>query len=156
VLLVLIFNLIEVGAFTWKSGAPQAVAGLMPAEDYLADNLGWYQPATQAIQELPPGSKVLMLYEARSLYCAPTCSPDEILDRWKRDLNTIGNAQAILASWKQEGYTHVLIYTAGVDFMRTANDPHHPLSDLTALDDFLARLPEPQTFSDVYALYSLP
>ncbi|TLN26698.1 hypothetical protein FDZ74_01685 [bacterium] len=97
-----------------------------------------------------------MLYEARSLYCAPVCSPDEILDRWKRDLNTYGDSGAILASWKREGYTHLMVYTAGVDFMRTADDPHHPLSDLTALDAFLARLPAPQSFGGVYALYTLP
>ncbi len=156
VLLVLVFNLFEVGAFTWKSGAPQAAAGLMSQEDYLADNLGWFQPAMQAVRELPEGSRVLMLYEARSLYCAPACSPDEILDRWKRDLNTYGDSSAILASWKQEGYTHLMVYTAGVDFMRTADDPHHPLSDLTALDAFLAQLPVPQSFGGVYALYTLP
>lgn len=156
VLLVLIFNLVEVGAFTWQSGAPQAAAGLMAGEDYLADNLGWYQPAMQAVRELPEGSRVLMLYEPRSLYCAPACSPDEILDRWKRDWNAFGDAQAVLSSWRQLGYTHVLVYTAGVDFMRTADDPHHPLSDLLALDAFLAQLPAPHSFGDVYALYSLP
>ncbi len=155
ILLVLVFNLLEVGAFTWKSGAPQAAAGLKAGEDYLADNLGWYQRAMQAVRELPQGSRVLMLYEPRSLYCAPTCASDEILDRWKRDLNTMADSQSILNSWKQEGYTQVLVYTAGVDFMRTAGDPHHPLSDLTALDSFLAKLAPPQTFSNVYALYSL-
>lgn len=156
VMLVLVFNLIEVGAFAWKSGAPQAVAGLESEADYLADNLGWYQPAMQAIKELPAGSKVLMLYEPRSLYCAPTCSPDEILDRWKRDWNTLGDKQSILISWKQDGYTQVLVYSAGVDYLRTAEDPHHPLSDLNALDDFLAQLPAPQSFGDTYALYTLP
>ncbi|HWQ04330.1 MAG TPA: hypothetical protein VN452_03135 [Longilinea sp.] len=155
ILLVLVFNLLEVSAFTWKSSAPQAAAGLMTGEDYLADNLGWYQRAMQAVRELPAGSRVLMLYEPRSLYCAPTCASDEILDRWKRDLNTLVDPQSILSSWKQAGYTHVLVYTAGVDFMRTAADPHHPLSDLTALDAFLAQLPPPQTFSNVYALYRL-
>jgi hypothetical protein len=156
VLLVLAFNLIEVGAFSWKSGAPQASAGLVSGEDYLADNLGWFQPAMQAIHDLPDSSSVLMLYEARSLYCAPKCSPDEILDRWKRSYNTLGDSQSILRSWRQEGYTHVLVYTAGVDFMRTANDPHHPLNELTALDAFLAQLPAPQTFGSSYSLYLLP
>lgn len=156
VILVLAFNLIEVGAFAWKSGAPQAVAGLKSEADYLADNLGWYQPAMQAIKDLPESDKVLMLYEPRSLYCAPTCSPDEILDRWKRDWNTWGDAQSILESWRKDGYTHVLVYAAGVDYLRTAEDPHHPLSDLNALDAFLADLPAPQNFGDTYALYKLP
>jgi hypothetical protein len=156
VILALALNLVEVTAFTWKSSAPQAVTGLKSAESYLADNLGWYQPAMQAVRELPEGSRTVMLYEPRGLYCAPTCSPDEILDRWKRDLNELGDSQAILRSWQDQGYTHVLVYTAGVDFLRTANDPHHPLSDLTGLDVFLAQLPPPQSFGDSYALYSLP
>ncbi len=29
-----------------------------------------------------------MLWEPRSLYCLPVCSPDEILDRWRGDLRT--------------------------------------------------------------------
>ena len=156
VILALALNLVEVTAFTWKSSAPQAVTGLKTAESYLADNLGWYQPAMQAVRELPEGSRAVMLYEPRGLYCAPVCAPDEILDRWKRDLNELGDAQAILRSWREQGYTHVLVYSAGVDFLRTANDPHHPLSDLTALDAFLAQLPPPQSFGGSYALYSLP
>ena len=155
ILLVLVFNLLEVSAFTWKSGAPQAAAGLKTSEDYLADNLGWYQRAMQAVRKLPEGSRVLMLYEPRSLYCAPTCASDEILDRWKRDLNTYENSQSILNTWRQKGYTHVLVYTAGVDFMRTAKDPHHPPSNLTALDAFLGQLAPPLTFSNGYALYPL-
>jgi len=155
VILALALNLVEVTAFTWKSSAPQAVTGLKSFDSYLADNLGWYQPAMQAVRSLPEGSRVIMLYEPRGLYCAPVCSPDEILDRWKRDLNALENPQAILTSWQDQGYTHVLVYTAGVDFLRTGKDPHHPISDLTALDVFLAQLPEPQAFGNSYALYSL-
>jgi hypothetical protein len=156
ILLVLSLNLLEIGMEVIRSGAPQVILGLKDEQAYLADNLGWFQPAMQTVRQLPAGSRALMLYEPRGLYCAPQCVPDDLLDRWKRSLAEQGSPQNILAAWKSQGFTHLLVYTAGVEFMRTANDPHHPLSDIQALDAFLAQLPEPQRFGSAYSLYTLP
>jgi hypothetical protein len=85
----------------------------------------------------------------------PRCTPDEILDHWKRDRATLQDAQLIRQSWLDQGFTHVLFYRTGADFLVEANDPHHTKADLDALKTFLNTLPAPVDFGGVYQLYSL-
>lgn len=157
VLLALGLNALEVTMNTVRQGAGAAALGLRTQAQFVADGLGWYEPAMRGVRELAPGSRVLMLYEPRSLYCLPVCEGDEILDRWKQDRTTWQDDKtAILTDWRGQGYSHVLVYTAGVDFFRTAEDPHHPPEDFAALDDFLRSLQLEQDFGGVYDLYRLP
>jgi 4-amino-4-deoxy-L-arabinose transferase-like glycosyltransferase len=155
ILLAVVFNGVEVNLAALKNGAPQAVLGLKSQEAYLADALGWFEPAMKAVRELPDGKRALLIYEARSLYCAPRCLPDEILDRWKRAHLELGDPAAILQSWRAEGITHLLVYRQGMRLLLEVGDPHHPASDLAALDQFLSTFPRPVSFGDVYELYSL-
>jgi hypothetical protein len=155
-LLVLCLNLLETSIHTLQQGSLQFVLGKKDQEAYLAENLGWFQPGMKVIRDLPEGSKVLLLFETRSLYCAPKCFPDEILDRWKRTLTETQDPSGIITAWKNEGYTHILFYRSGAQFMQESGDPHYQLSDWLALDEFLQYLPPPVDFDGVYQLYTLP
>ncbi len=155
VLLVVSLNTIEVGRLVIRQGVFQYLSGTRSEEDYIADNLGWYQLAMQAVRELPEGKQTLMLFEGRSLYCYPRCAPDEILDRWKRELHEFKSAQAIRMHWKELGFTHILYYRSGAEFLVEAGDPHHTADDLAELQAFLKTLPAPIDFGAVYQLYSL-
>jgi hypothetical protein len=155
VLLALGLNTLEFGLAAFKNGAPQVALGLKSSEAYLADTLGWFEPAMKAARELPEGAQAQLLYEARSLYCASRCRPDEILDRWKVTSLQYQDRAAILQYWRDQGITHLLVYRQGMGFLREVGDPHHPPSDLDALEQFLATLPRPVNFGDVYELYSL-
>jgi len=155
VVLVLGLNLVEIGVDVARQGALAVVLGITDQESYLGDNLGWYQPAMQALRQLPAGDRTLLLFEPRSLYCMPRCAPDEILDHWKRDRATLQDSQLIRQSWLDQGFTHVLFYRTGADFLVDANDPHHTRADLDALKAFLNTLPAPVDFGGVYQLYSL-
>lgn len=127
VMMTLAFNAIEVSLDMLRKGAPQAALALTSQPGYLAHNLGWFQPAMQAVRELPAGSGVLMIYEPRSLYCLPVCRPDESLDRWHRDWMRHANAEKIRQQWLDEGFTHILVFRSGVEFMQENPDPKHPL-----------------------------
>ncbi len=155
VLLVLSLNTLEVSISALKQGAPQAALGLTSREEYLVKNLGWYQPAMQAVSQLPEGSQVQMIYDPRSLYCQPVCLPDEMLDRWVSAYSELGDFDRIRARWQQAGITHLLVYRSGVQFMLEVDDPHHPHATLLALNEFLEELPAPQEFGGTYELYSL-
>ncbi len=156
ILLAVSFTLLESGLNSIQSGAPQAALGLKSQDAYLADNLGWFQPAMQSIAELPQGSRVLLLYEPRSLYCQPRCTGDPILDRWKQARAYYhDDAGQILAGWKAEGFTHLLFYRQGVEFLVDAGDPHHTPDDLRTVNAFLEGLPQPVKLGGVYELYSL-
>jgi hypothetical protein len=113
----------------------------------------------QALNKLPAGSRVLMLWEARSLYCLPVCEPDEIIDRWVRQLHESGvsnpaTPEEIIQSWKEAGYTHLLFYRLGADFIRTQS-LNSQADDWLALEATLHRLTPVQDFGNTYQLYRI-
>jgi hypothetical protein len=154
VLLVLWLSVFEIGASTLATGAPQELLSLNSADQYLSDNLGWYYPAMQRIRALPSNARVLMLWEPRSFYCLPGCLPDEVLDRWIHDLRTYGGPDLVLKSWEDRGYTHVLYYRLGAEFVREEDKRYKP-SDWQALDLLLSRLTAVDDIGGVYQLYSI-
>jgi hypothetical protein len=159
ILLVLGFTTFETGLQTTKQGAAQAILGLSTASQYRADNLGWFEPAMQALNELPAGARVLMLWEARSLYCLPVCVPDEIIDRWSRERQESGgldpaSAEEIIQSWNAADYTHLLYYRLGADFIR-AQSPGSQIDDWNALEALISQLNLVQNFGDTYLLYRI-
>jgi hypothetical protein len=158
--LVLGLNTFEVATTTLQQGAPNAILGLKPEADFLADNLGWYAPAMQALRQLPPDQRALLLWEPRSLYCLPRCDPDEVLDRWKRERYPVLAAEpeennAILSNWRAAGYTHLLYYRLGADFIRQEGGPAYTPDDWLAMDTLLNDLHLVQDFGGTYALYTL-
>lgn len=158
-LFVLGLNVLELGVETLRRGAPQAALGLRGTEAYLEDNLGWHAPAMKAIRDLPSGARVLMLWEPRSLYCLPKCEPDEILDRWLGERYGSPSAsprgpEEIMESWKQAGYSHLLFYRLGADFIRAESTSYHE-SDWQALNVLLEGLPIVQEFGGTYTMYEL-
>jgi hypothetical protein len=130
------------------------VLGVESQQAYLTRNLGAYFPAMEAVQKLSQGSVTLALWEARGFYCRPTCLADTWIDRWYVDRKRIGGEDAILESWRIEGFTHILLYRAGVDFVRE-NDSRYTEEDWEALERLLNRLELIETFGDGYELYGL-
>lgn len=154
ILLVLVFAVLETGLRTQRQGALDVLLGLQNSEEYKADNMGWYAPAMEAIRRLPNGTRVLLLWEPRSLYCLPKCDPDEIIDRWYHDIRTYGTADKVLTSWREQGYTHLLINLDGAKFIRE-NETWDTDQDWDYLETLLNSLNSPNEFGNSYSLYSL-
>ncbi len=154
--LVLAFNAIETGVRVIREDAFQYLVGLTDQTGYLQKNLGWYEPAMRAIKDLPEGSRTLLLVEPRSFYCAPECQPDETLDRWARDLSTYRTEEAIINSWKLAGYSHVLFFKTGEEFLKSTHALVYTTEDWNVLEHLLADLPKPVSFGDAYFLYQIP
>jgi len=118
ILMVLAFSIFHLGTFIIKTKAPQSFFTVTKREDYLRTNLGWYIPAMEAINKLPDSSTVMMIWEPRGLYCLPGCDSDEILDHWFVAYDKNHNAVDIINSWKEQGYSHILINNFGADYIR--------------------------------------
>jgi hypothetical protein len=155
VLFVAILNTIEVGLFAIRQRVPQAVLGIESSDAYVAHNLGWYQVAMQSLLDLPEETQVLMLLEPRAYYCQPRCKPDETLDRWQRDWRIIASLDQIHSSWLEEGFTHVLFYRAGADFLRSNDLLHYTEQEWAALDSLLGNLQLVEDFDQAYSLYEI-
>jgi hypothetical protein len=159
ILLVFGFTIIEVGVDTIRRGAVQTAISLQDQRTYLEDNLGWFAPAMEVVNTLPEDSRVIMLWEPRNLYCLPKCEPDEILDRWVVErygdgLDVPRSPETILGSWKESGYTYLLFYNAGAEFIQNEGGPLSK-DDWSALDSILDELPVYQGFGQAYTLYTL-
>ncbi len=138
-----------------ESRVVEVVSGRMRGEAYLTANMGSFGAAMQTLQTLPQGSQVLMLYEPRGFYCWPRCLPDESLDRWPLDWMAYGSPEVILRTWREMGFTHVLIYQAGVAFLRQDLHRPYPQSILEGLEQTLPLLILEQEWG-AHALYRLP
>lgn len=117
---VLFAFLVAVAGFTLeviRSTPLQVATGIQPQADYLAKTLGPYEAAVQQINALPEDSHVLALWEPRFLYCLPRCVPDSSLDRWQRDHRQAAGLSDLVARWREQGITHVLIHEAGLEWV---------------------------------------
>ncbi|TAK10951.1 MAG: hypothetical protein EPO32_13540 [Anaerolineae bacterium] len=154
VLLALSTNALEISVESLKRNTPGAGLGLVTEQRYLEDTLGLFALVNQEINALPPGSRVLMLWEGRTYYCRPVCFPDDLLARWPDDLRRLGSADAVLAGWRDEGFTHLLVFHGAADFLR-ANDPRYPQDEWRAHDALLKTLPVVVDLNGFYILYDL-
>jgi hypothetical protein len=118
ILLALLFNAFSAIKATSGSNPMAVILNLESRASYLTRQLGGYETAMQTLQSLPGNPQVLMLWETRNLECQPKCDPDEIIGRWYHDWSVYKNSSSIIAAWKEQGYTHVLINQNGADFVR--------------------------------------
>jgi hypothetical protein len=153
-LLVVALNLYEVGSDSVKKDPLAYLMGYSSRQQYLEQNLGDYAAAMQRINQLPPGSRVLMIWETRSYYCQPICTPDEVLDRWRTDIAHLKTPQAVLQSWRDEGFTHILYYRLGANFLQS-EDTNFQSVDWAQLDNLLAQLPQVDDINGTYELYRI-
>ncbi|HLB65811.1 MAG TPA: hypothetical protein VJJ46_13290 [Anaerolineales bacterium] len=137
-----------------RSRPQEALLGLESEASYRARRLGLFEHAMQAIADLGPEVSVISLWEARGLGCRPACIPDYWLDRWHLARLSLSDPGAILARWRELGATHLLVYRAGLEFVR-ANDDRYTESDWAALDRLLGDLPLVERIGEAYELYQV-
>jgi len=156
--LILVLSALEQG-IAFAAHSPLAyLAGAQRAADYRAANLGWYAVAMDRVTALPAGSRVVFLWEPRSLECAAPdrCEADVIIDRWWHLRRTGKTPTNALADWKAQGATHVLIYDGGVKFLRDHRDNRFVESDWIELENLRARMRLAEKIGSDYSLYTLP
>jgi hypothetical protein len=129
--LALSMTAIEYGMLFVQTSPVPVTLGLQRRSDYLYGRLGAYEAIMSRLDGLPPGSKVMFLWEPRSFYCPAqiVCEPDVLLDRWWHLRQLGATAGSAAAQWKSAGVTHVLVFEAGRQAVEMARfDP------LTGLD----------------------
>jgi len=156
--LVLVANVAYQFVETVRIRPVPVLVGEESREQFLSRNLGTYYRAMELVNEsVPDGGKVLFLWEPRTYYCQRTAQPDAVLEQWAwRMYQQEGDLGAIARSLQSEGYTHILLHRAGLDFMRRTR--LDPLSDrdLDAWEAFaVGYLRLEGQVGDSYLLYGL-
>ena len=155
VILVLALNSFQIFSEMIEKNVLKNTLGFMSNQEFLESNLGWYARAISDIDQFEDSQKVLMLYEPRGFGCIPKCDPDEILDHWKTIYHQINTNEKIISVWMNDGYTHLLVYSKGMEFLRDDKDPHHPPQELDALEKLLLSVDLIENYGDWYKLYVL-
>jgi len=175
VVLVLATNLVTETCAVLSIHPLAPLAGLESRADYLARRLGAYFEAMRQLNErLPAASRTLFLWEPRGYYCQQPAQPDATLDNLAQLRVGHPTAQAALTALRAEGFTHLLLYRAGLEFLRrpTPRPPTlnsllgqsppqqslYPLThdDLRFLDDLLAHCQRVADLGGIYEIYRLP
>ena len=138
-----------------STGTFSTVLQLESHQTFLENNMGEYENAVQGINALPDGSHVLMLWEPREFGCLPKCDGDEIIDRWYHDWRQSQNVDKLIETWRTEGYTHVLLFKAGADFVQKYDAQMFNSTDWQGLSDLQTQLKLVQDFGGAYYLYDL-
>jgi hypothetical protein len=143
---------------TVRSRTAEVVLGALPEETYLYERLGWHYAAMESVNRLAPTSVVQYLFEPRSYYSTALRSrPDGILDEWFHVRRTFATQADILAGWRRQGITHVLVYYAGADFLRRQGADPLSAEDWAAFDVLLDNdLVLVEALGPAYGLYNLP
>lgn len=137
------------------SGALATDIGEETPEAYLTARLGGYYPAMQAVRNVQPHTKVVMLWEPRGYYCQPQCIPDPWIDRWYSLRRSGAGESAILQDWRAEGAGYILLNRTGMAFIEQ-EDTRYTAEDWSSLDALLGHLQLAQRIGAGYELYAIP
>lgn len=136
----------------------KVITGAESQERYEETHLGMYAWAIDRINLLPPGSRVVFLWEPRSFGCSTSldCEPDDITDRWWHMRRLGKTASDVAAEWRARGVTHILYYAYGAKIIRQAGVDPYTEEDWGELQKLIDDdLEEVERWGEAYVLYRL-
>ena len=123
---------------------------------YLERILGDHYRAMQRLEEgVPEDGRVLFLWEPRSYYSPRRTQPDAILDNWLHLMYLCGDEDRTAAHLRTEGFTHVLLYRWGLDFVIEYGESPLEQEDVDRLESFIDRHLVLEETAGHYQLYRL-
>lgn len=155
--LVLALTAFETGIFTLQRNPLAVAVGAQTREQYLARVNPPYAALIQIMQGLPPNARLYSLFEPRSYALPRAVQPDPILANFAHDLHLYGAPEEIIRQWKTQGYTYLLVYERGRQFVLENNPDYQAPSLQDTLAETLALLQlDRQTSDGVYSIYQIP
>ena len=155
--IILILTIFDNGIFVLQRN-PLAVAfGAQSRERYIERVNPSYAALMHILDELPPNAYVYSLFEPRSYDLPRRIQPDAILYNFAHDQYIYQTSAEIIQHWKAKGYTHILVYERGLDFM-LENRPDRMTPVLqAAFGETIEKLKLiSQTTDKVYTIYEIP
>lgn len=126
IMLALIFNLTSNVLATFFNRPFDVLLGIETRQEFLTRQLGDHYTLSQWLNEnVPRDARIVSLWEPRTYYIERAIEADALLDRFGHLFFLYeGDANKIAAEWRNEGFTHVLLFRAGLnDFLQSQYDP---------------------------------
>jgi hypothetical protein len=137
---------------------PLAVAfGLQTRDQYIERVAPSYYDLMQNMDELPADSYVYFLFEPRSYDMPRNIQPDTLVTNFAHDLHLYHTVDDIIQNWKSKGYTHIVVYERGVDFMYSSGLRTEDIVRQDVLAETRTKLIfVNQTPDGMYTIYEIP
>ena len=138
---VIFVTLADTALYALQRNPLKYAAGLETRQAYLSRTIPHYAQAIDLVAQTPEDAQIYSIFEPRSYYFSRNVRIDAILGNLGHDLYLHGSPDAVVRSWKDAGYTHILFYRLGADFL-AQNEPRlFPPEHQAAMDaimrDFL-------------------
>jgi 4-amino-4-deoxy-L-arabinose transferase-like glycosyltransferase len=154
---VLALTVFETGIFTLQRNPLAVALGAQTRQQYIARVNPSYAALTHLMETLPANASLYSLFEPRSYNLPRRLQPDPILANFAHDLHLYQTPEQIIRQWKTKGYTHLLVYEKGLQFMLENNADYQSTSLRNALSETLNLLQlTSQTPDGVYSIYKIP
>jgi hypothetical protein len=155
--LVIALTLFDNAVFLLQRNPLAVASGAQSRLAYIARVNPSYAALMELMNGLPGDAQVYSLFEPRSYSLPRPTQPDPINDNFFHDLDLYRSPTAILEHWKAAGYTHVLVYERGMEFL-LEEDPNPTISaGRPMLEQTLQSLElVAQTPDNVYSIYRIP
>ncbi len=148
--------LLEHGVSFVRQNGPAYLLGEVNRWDFYRDQAPLYVEYLNLLSQAPEDARIYALFEARTYLAPREVMPDTLLAHLPHDLARYGSVERMVKAWRNQGYTHVVVFHAGAELL-FQEDPgtytrkqRQALSQLENLLTRVARSP-----SGAYTLYAL-
>lgn len=154
---ILTLTVFDNAMFVLQRNPLAAAFGAQTRQRYIERINPSYAALLSLMDELPANAKVYSLFEPRTYGLPRPTQPDAIVYNFADDVYRYKTSEGIMGHWKSEGYTHVIVYERGLDFMIQFGSTKFTPATQDILHDTLAKLKLiSQTPNQVYSIYQIP
>ena len=157
VAVVIGLSLLDTGLFVFARNPLAVALGTQSRERYIERVNPSYAAILKIVDELPVNANVYSLYEPRTYGLPRSTQSDLGLYNFAHDLHLHKTTDRIIQNWKQQGYTHILIYERGADITLSSEQSTENSVRQDALNDVRSKLSlVDQTPDKGYSIYKIP
>ena len=145
------------GMFVLQRNPLAMAIGAQSRADYITRVNPSYAALMQIMDELPTDASIYSLFEPRSYGLPRQTQPDAINYNFSQDLYLYKTPSAIIQHWKTQGYTHIIVYESGLNFVADDSSSQFTPARRAALSETLEKLEfVNQTPAKDYSIYRIP
>jgi dolichyl-phosphate-mannose-protein mannosyltransferase len=157
IIVIILLTIFANGIFVLQRNPLAVALGAQTREGYIARVNPSYAALIQLMDELPADVYVYSLFEPRSYGLPRRTQPDVIVYNFAHDFYLYATPSEIIQHWKAEGYTHIVVYERGLDFMiESPSGKFTPVAQATFGETLASLELISQTPDQVYTIYRIP
>jgi hypothetical protein len=154
---VIAVTLFSNSTFVLRRNPLSVVFGLQTREQYIERTIPSYAALIKLVDTLPQDARVYNLFEPRTYGLSRVVQPDVINSNFSHDLYKYNTVEGIINHWIDQGYTHLIINNAGLNFVSNEPKPQFTPTDKAALGEALTILElVSQSPDGIYSIYKIP